>query len=387
MLRLLKKTALGIVLVIFTSVVYPSVDISANSYHNDNLSGAEQHPLDFKNEKQLVLVNQDSQQRAVDAHIQLSYSEKPIEKQLDKLQHNPVGWHNYRFNYKKSKGSIHKSSLFNRGQLIDYQFSGLTDEAKNLVSETAYLNKGALKKTNINNKKAMPYYEKGLANWLKKHKSSRLDYQVTPMYSGQNLLPQQIRLSYLGYSSSGQKIKISLKSYREENGNDGATVVYLNNDSSNAIINYADGTAQNTLHKKADLAAQKASSEKASSEAASSSAKASSEAASSARASSEAEQSSLAADQKAASESSVAQASSQAAASQSIASAAAAQASQDQSTTTQTYTGQSQQIIGNAKSHIYHVPGQAGYYMNSSNAVYFNSEAEAQAAGYRKSLR
>lgn len=36
---------------------------------------------------------------------------------------------------------------------------------------------------------------------------------------------------------------------------------------------------------------------------------------------------------------------------------------------------------------IYHVPGQRGYRMNSENAVYFNSEAEAQAAGYRKSLR
>ena len=44
-------------------------------------------------------------------------------------------------------------------------------------------------------------------------------------------------------------------------------------------------------------------------------------------------------------------------------------------------------IVGNANSHIYHVPGQAGYRMNASNAVYFNTEAQAQAAGYRKSLR
>lgn len=44
-------------------------------------------------------------------------------------------------------------------------------------------------------------------------------------------------------------------------------------------------------------------------------------------------------------------------------------------------------IVGNKNSHIYHVPGQAGYRMNSSNAVYFNTEAQAQAAGYRKALR
>ena len=50
-------------------------------------------------------------------------------------------------------------------------------------------------------------------------------------------------------------------------------------------------------------------------------------------------------------------------------------------------TAETGRIVGNRNSHIYHVPGQAGYRMNSSNAVYFNSEAEAKAAGYRKALR
>lgn len=44
-------------------------------------------------------------------------------------------------------------------------------------------------------------------------------------------------------------------------------------------------------------------------------------------------------------------------------------------------------IVGNSRSKIYHTPDQQGYHMNSANAVYFNSEAEAQAAGYRKLLR
>ncbi|MGX6995933.1 DUF3488 domain-containing protein [Pediococcus acidilactici] len=62
----------------------------------------------------------------------------------------------------------------------------------------------------------------------------------------------------------------------------------------------------------------------------------------------------------------------------------AAQANDDEG---DTYTGTAQDIIGNVNSHIYHVPGQAGYHMNSANAVHFHSEAEAQAAGYRKALR
>lgn len=50
-------------------------------------------------------------------------------------------------------------------------------------------------------------------------------------------------------------------------------------------------------------------------------------------------------------------------------------------------TDQAGMIVGNARSKIYHTPDQQGYHMNSANAVYFNSEAEAQTAGYRKSLR
>lgn len=50
-------------------------------------------------------------------------------------------------------------------------------------------------------------------------------------------------------------------------------------------------------------------------------------------------------------------------------------------------TGGQGKIIGNVNSKIYHVPGQASYRMNSSNAVYFASEAAAQAAGYRRSKR
>ena len=50
-------------------------------------------------------------------------------------------------------------------------------------------------------------------------------------------------------------------------------------------------------------------------------------------------------------------------------------------------TAETGKIVGNRNSHIYHVPGQAGYRMNSANAIYFNSETEAQAAGYRKAKR
>ena len=44
-------------------------------------------------------------------------------------------------------------------------------------------------------------------------------------------------------------------------------------------------------------------------------------------------------------------------------------------------------IVGNRRSKIYHVPGQAGYHMNSANAVYFRTKTDAKRAGYRRALR
>ena len=86
------------------------------------------------------------------------------------------------------------------------------------MPETAYLNAGALKSMNAANKQSMLYYENHLAKWLKTHKGYRLDYQVTPLYRNDELLPRQVRLAYVGYNPRGEKVKINLHSYREENG-------------------------------------------------------------------------------------------------------------------------------------------------------------------------
>ncbi|BDZ30046.1 cell surface protein [Lactiplantibacillus sp. WILCCON 0030] len=52
-----------------------------------------------------------------------------------------------------------------------------------------------------------------------------------------------------------------------------------------------------------------------------------------------------------------------------------------------TDTAQNGRVVGNSRSKIYHVETQHNYHMSGKNVVYFNSEADAQAAGYRKSMR
>lgn len=278
MFKLLKKMLL--VSIVSGAVGILSTDsISADkSYRDTSLTNTTQHPLDFSKSKQLLLKDNDDHHRATDVHIQLSYAEKPTAKRAQRLDYDPAGWHNYRFKYEKSNGKISKAWLFNRGHLVGYQFSGLNDEARNLVPETAYLNAGALKSTNASNKKSMLYYENHLATWLKANKGYRLDYQVTPLYRNDELLPRQIRLAYVGYKESGKKVTINLHSYREEKGNDETTVVYLDNDSPNAIIDYSTGTARNTLNKEKTLKEEKEAADKASSEAVASAEKVSHEA-------------------------------------------------------------------------------------------------------------
>ncbi|MFD1411303.1 hypothetical protein [Lapidilactobacillus gannanensis] len=73
------------------------------------------------------------------------------------------------------------------------------------------------------------------------------------------------------------------------------------------------------------------------------------------------------------------QASKQAAAAEASRAASSSQAATTAAATTggsqgDVTTGQAGQIIGNSRSKIYHVPGQAGYHMSSANTVYFNSE-------------
>mgnify|MGYP000275110713 FL=1 len=137
--------------------------------------------------------------------------------------------------------------LMARGHLVGYQFSGLNDEARNLVPETAWFNGGNFTGTNDGNTASMLYYENRLDSWLANHPNYYLDYQVTPLYKGNELLPRQIRLAYVGIDKNGQSLPIKLGGGREKSGNGGATVVVLDNVAPNAKINYADGTAVNTV--------------------------------------------------------------------------------------------------------------------------------------------
>jgi DNA-entry nuclease len=212
------------------------------------LTGVVQATLPFKQGYQMVVAPLDDFGRARNAHIQLSNNQEPTAKR-ERLIVNPVGWHNYRFWYEKGNGATKRAWLMARGHLVGYQFSGLNNETRNLVPETAWMNSGNYSGMDSGNSDGMLFYENRLDSWLSLHPNYRLDYQVTPLYQGDELLPRKIRLAYVGFDANGQKLRIDLGSDKETVLNDEVTVVYLDNVSPNATIDYANGRATNSVQK------------------------------------------------------------------------------------------------------------------------------------------
>lgn len=200
--------------------------------------------ITFNGNKQIVLGEFDHLGRATSAHIQLQDKDEPKKQREPRIKFSPVGWHNYKIAY-GDQGK--KSWLFNRGHLIGYQFSGLTDEGKNLVPLTAWTNSGNYKGMDESNIEGMLYYENRLDSWLANHPHFWLDYKVTPIYSDNELIPRQISLQYVGLDESGNLINITLGSLKESVDGYGITTVILDNYSKNATIDYLKGTATPSL--------------------------------------------------------------------------------------------------------------------------------------------
>ena len=207
--------------------------------------------LPFKKEKQLVLGDLDKLERSTSAHIQLNIKDKPKAKREPKISVDPVGWHNYKMPIDDS-GSGKEAWLMNRGHLVGYQFSGLDNELRNLTPMTALLNTGSLSDKDSANQTAMLFYENSLSDWINAHPNDWLDYKVTPIYEGDELIPRKVELQYAGIKSDGTLMKISFGTKQETVDKDGVTHVTLDNTSPNAKIDYATGNAEPLFAKKVE---------------------------------------------------------------------------------------------------------------------------------------
>lgn len=221
------------------------IDESMKNDKNTTLhSDIKQKPFDFKKKKELKFKDLDDIGRPQDAHIRLKFKDKPKNERAPYLKYNPPGWHNYRIKY-TNNGKTSKYWTFNRSHMIGYLFSGVNDEPKNLFTGTSHLNKGTYNGMDQSNQKSMLYYETSLNDWLKENPDSYIDYQVTPLYKDNELVPRKVRLAYTGFDKNGKQVPIQFGTKQEQKGNK-ATVVILENKEPDLDINYKDGTAKPT---------------------------------------------------------------------------------------------------------------------------------------------
>lgn len=198
-------------------------------------------PLKFDKKakaSQMHMLPLDKYKRAQGSHIQLDKWQLPKRKRSPYLTVRPSGWHNYKYYYDGKTGW-----LFNRGHLVGYQFCGLDQDIRNMITQTAYVNQGSLNGMDDNNSKGQLFYENRLAYWIKSHPQDKLDYAVIPLYHGKELVPRQIKFYFVGFNKHGKKIRVNgidgLARYKGKEG-----YLTLDNISPNAVIDYKTGRAQ-----------------------------------------------------------------------------------------------------------------------------------------------
>lgn len=201
-------------------------------------------PWPYTSKRKFAMLTLDWHNRALGSHIQLKRSQLPQAKRAPRIYVNPSGWHNYKLKTTKN-GRNYVTWMFNRGHLVGYQFCGINDEPRNLVTETTYLNQGSLTGMDDSNQNAMLFYENGLRQWLESHPQNKLDYAVVPLYHRDELVPRQVMLSFVGIKPSNKQVKIKLPGARLTTAGK-VTQVVLDNASPHMQIDYANGYAKIT---------------------------------------------------------------------------------------------------------------------------------------------
>lgn len=114
-------------------------------------------------------------------------------------------------------GTNNTDWLYNRSHLIGYQFTGLNNEAKNLITGTRQLNADSRV-----NAKSMVTYETEIADYLHRSKNNYVRYQVKPIYKNVELVPLGVHMMA---QSNDNTLKFNIYVF---NVQDGWTINYLN---------------------------------------------------------------------------------------------------------------------------------------------------------------
>lgn len=159
----------------------------------------------------------------------------PTEERGGIGQVKPTGWHTVKYS-----DQIDGNYLYNRCHLIGYQLTGENANKKNLITGTRYLNVDGM----------LPY-EDMVADYLKKSRSNKVLYRVTPVFADKDdLVCSGVQMEALSLNDNGKAIQFNVYCYNVQPGID---------------IDYADGSSKLNANWKSIIANAKGESVKGSS--------------------------------------------------------------------------------------------------------------------------
>lgn len=126
-------------------------------------------------------------------------------------QIKPTGWHTVRYD-----DLISDKYLYNRCHLIGYQLTGENANENNLITGTRYMNVDGM----------LPF-ENEVATYIKET-NNHVMYRVTPIFDGDNLVANGVKMEALSVEDNGAGVKFNVFCY---NNQPGITIDYKTGDS------------------------------------------------------------------------------------------------------------------------------------------------------------
>lgn len=125
----------------------------------------------------------------------------PTEKRGQIGQVKPTGWHTVRYD-----DLISDKYLYNRCHLIGFQLAGENANTKNLITGTRYMNVDGM----------LPF-ENEVAEYVKETENHVM-YRVTPIFEGDNLVANGVKMEALSVEDNGEGVKFNVFCYNNQPG-------------------------------------------------------------------------------------------------------------------------------------------------------------------------
>ena len=127
------------------------------------------------------------------------------ERDFDLSHVKPSGWKQARYQGVVDNGGW----LYNRCHLIMYAVSGLTDDPRNLVTGTRYMNNDGM----------LAYSENAVQNWIiRKSNGGRVLYRVEPIFKDSELVCRGVHIQAGDVESKGSNFHINVFCYNVQPG-------------------------------------------------------------------------------------------------------------------------------------------------------------------------